>query len=589
MRSLFALLLLLSVAVTEAAPLESVIIPALSPLRMPPDEFPADGRRGDALTILMAPNEIGHAAFLLQSAASESGVTIAVSPLRGKAGLLQPSAVDLRIVKYHYQDGTAWNSYFADPLQQELVPELLIHDDALLKVDHAKRSNYLRVGDRYRWMSYPESVKPKPFNFVTEPVRDTEKLAPFALEAGRYKRFFVTVKVPHDTPAGVYDGTLTVAAGSKELGKLTLKVRILPFLLPEPKTWYDLDKTFYASVYMPPISAELRMANGDFDTVMKRRNKLYRNMLDHNLRYPLVDSPDRKKLSNQEAEELFARDLELMKRCGFPTDELFGGINAISWYLAARPADKRPAGVEEKFYAEMDRDLATIRRIMGDSIRVWPVGWDEPSMAILKGQRELWSNIHKRGMNVMSTASRRHLANGAYYEDFANYAGRLSSSKARIWHGMGNRITNYANPHTGPENPDYMRRTHGMALYKADYDGTCNYHLLENGTGNIWRDTNGTFRSFALVYPTQDGVIDTLQYEGFRAAIDDIRYATLLKTLAGQAIRSGDTDARYAGKKALRFLALVPADRVNLDTLRLEMIGHILQLQRIVAAKPKGR
>ena len=147
------------------------VVPPLSSCRHLPDELPPDGRYEDRLSIVMTPNEIGHAAFLLLPFRRESGVNISVSPLRGKSTSIPASALDLRIVKYWYQDGTAWCSYFADPLQQELVPELLLHDENLIRVDHEKKYNYLRVGDSWQWISYPEGIRYGWFNYVKAPPR----------------------------------------------------------------------------------------------------------------------------------------------------------------------------------------------------------------------------------------------------------------------------------------------------------------------------------------------------------------------------------------------------------------------------------
>ncbi|MBO5959785.1 MAG: hypothetical protein J6Q65_06655, partial [Lentisphaeria bacterium] len=170
--------------------------------------------------------------------------------------------------------------------------------------------------------------------------------------------------------------------------------------------------------------------------------------------------------------------------------------------------------------------------------------------------------------------------------EIMNMPGSASPERVRAWHAMGHQVTNYAFPHTGVENPDYIRRVHGMELYKNDFDGTCNYHFLENGSGNIWRDTNSTFRTFSFVYATADGLIDTLEYEGFRTAIDDVRYATLLCQLVEKCMAATDhVDAMYAGKQAMLYLANVRAERDDLDTLRLEMIRHILKMLNLLEGK----
>ena len=60
-----------------------------------------------------------------------------------------------------------------------------------------------------------------------------------------------------------------------------------------------------------------------------------------------------------------------------------------------------------------------------------------------------------------------------------------------------------------------------------------------------------------FVYGMADGVIDTLQWEGFREGVDDIRYATLLHGLAVKAAASTNLDTIYAGAEALQWFRAV--------------------------------
>jgi len=75
-----------------------------------------------------------------------------------------------------------------------------------------------------------------------------------------------------------------------------------------------------------------------------------------------------------------------------------------------------------------------------------------------------------------------------------------------------------------------------------------------------------------------EGVIDTLQWEGFREGVDDIRYATLLRGLAVKAAASRDIDAIYAGRQALQWFAVFDKEGADLSAARLEMIRMIMQL-----------
>ena len=66
-------------------------------------------------------------------------------------------------------------------------------------------------------------------------------------------------------------------------------------------------------------------------------------------------------------------------------------------------------------------------------------------------------------------------------------------------------------------------------------------------------------------------------------AIDDIRYATLLKTTALRLVKGGSTEARYAARIALKLLADAKGDDYDLATFRYEMINHIQKLRAFEA------
>jgi hypothetical protein len=113
----------------------------------------------------------------------------------------------------------------------------------------------------------------------------------------------------------------------------------------------------------------------------------------------------------------------------------------------------------------------------------------------------------------------------------------------------------------------------------ANLDGTCNYML----NGYPWNDfiTGENLRCLTMIYPGIDAPIDTLEWEGFREGLDDVRYATLLKQLANKAIATGKTENVYQGRMALQWMALLDAKKCDLNAARLEMIAYILKLKEI--------
>jgi hypothetical protein len=89
------------------------------------------------------------------------------------------------------------------------------------------------------------------------------------------------------------------------------------------------------------------------------------------------------------------------------------------------------------------------------------------------------------------------------------------------------------------------------------------------------------YKPMVLAYPISDGLVDTLQWDGFRAGIDDIRYATKLRQLANEAIDSGDLDRVEAGRKVRQWFAMMDGSSVDVNAVRVEMIEKIENLMQM--------
>lgn len=561
-----------------ASPVAWYAVPAISSAKRLPDAFPEDGKLGGPLQIVAARNEFEPASFVVFAFQDFEKAELKASELKGAAGVIPASSVDLKIVKVWYQGGTAWYSYFADTTGHQLVPELLLNDENLVRVDASTRDNYLRVdapgGSTSVWISHPVSVN-VPFNSETEPVSDAASIQPFRLEANAFKQLWVTVRPPAASAPGLYTGALTLSGVGGKSVSIPLSVRVLPFELPAPATYYDPGREFYTMLYNDPDHADILKSNGgDTEQADRKMRAIYANMRDHNIRHPRF--PD----YNEKNRDSFIRQLELLKEAGLATDPLFGGIPGIPPYdyltsTSAVPYYDRP--LPSQLVDRVEASFEIITRMFGHS-NVYCFGWDEPSRRIVVAERKPWKYIHDKGLKIYSTGTDSQLKYSGYNEDFVNCPGAVTRERAAAWHAMKQRITNYASPHTGPENPDYMRRVHGLTLYKANYDGVGNYILNCKG----WNDFLGeeyNFRGFNMTYPTRDGVIDTLAWEGTREAVDDVRYATVLKTMAEKAITTGKTEAGYAGRQALQWLELTDEKKADLNTVRLEMVDRILALR----------
>lgn len=554
-------------------------VPAMSNVKRTMDTYPVDGTLAAPVRIVAAKGEFEPASVVLYPFSDAAKVELKVSDLVGKNGKLPGASIDVKVVKVWYQGGTAWYSYFADSSGRQLVPELLLNDENLLKVDRKTKDNYLRVdypkpnGTEYVWISNTKRID-APFNDHKEPVADAPTFQPFTFEAGSFKQLWFTFEAPK-TAEGIYTGTISITVDGKQQGAIPLEVRVLPFELPDPKTNYDLSREYYTSTYNSNHLGHYLEKNGsDWGKAKDRLLLEYVNMRKHNMLYPMI--PEYK-----DSEAVQTAQLELYKKAGLHTDAIFGSVPAVPSYDWMTSPEVKNSLIEnqvipEDFLQRLDRGFEITTKVLGPTT-IYCFGWDEPAMNIVTAQRKVWKYLADKGLKVYSTGHATHLLYGGYNEDFLNSGGGYSRESAAQWHAIGARITNYATPHTGPENPDFVRRTHGLDNYKEDSDGTNNYIL----NGSSWNDFLGedyNFRSFNWVYPGQNAPIDTIQWEGYREAIDDVRYATLLKQAANRAIATGKTEQIYAGRMALQWLVLLDAKQCDLNAARLEMISYILKL-----------
>ena len=92
-----------------------------------------------------------------------------------------------------------------------------------------------------------------------------------------------------------------------------------------------------------------------------------------------------------------------------------------------------------------------------------------------------------------------------------------------------------------------------------------------------WNDfDNASYRDHTMAYPTENGVVDTVQWEGFREAVDDVRYLTTLMQAAEAAKAAGGTKAGLARATEAWVETIDP--QADLDVTRRQMIQRIIAL-----------
>ena len=543
-------------------------VPALSDTMRLAWTYPGDGRLNGPLRYVAAQDEFEPASFQLFSFADKRNVTLVPTTFTGEGGAtLPPAALDIKVVKLWFQNGNGWHSYFTD-VGLKLIPELLLRDENMIRVDTQAVANHARLkdaaGERFVWISAPRDLEmASSFRPVGDPFEDAATLQPVALKGGEFKQFFATLHVPAGQRPGVYTGAIAVAEEGRRLFDIPVAIRVLPFALPAARTYFDLDREMILS-FMGGLSlsriADLHQC--DRATALRKYDDYLDNLRNHGITHPS---------SVEQTEE----SLAIIRKHGFTTKPLIEARSFAPWYglnfggrmsfdnLMAAKAGARQCA---EFY----------QRVLGHTDLLCGYG-DEQGTAFVAAHRNFFKYYHDYGIRIGCAGHEALLYKGGYTYGYYPMGGAPDShERIRPWNAIGDKYVGfYAAQHTGPENPQFFRRQHGLLGYFSNLSLVYNYEFDLLG----WNDLrNDTYKPMVVAMYNRGGMVDTLQWEGFREGVDDMRYATQLKLLAREAVASGNTERKLTANKALQYLALLKPAEMDLDVVRAEMTEHILKL-----------
>ena len=538
-------------------------VPPVGGVQRLPDAYPEDGTAGGTIRIVMAKDEYEPGSFLLYANKDLGKAQLEIGEFKDETGDVFPKEdLDLKVVKVWYQNRNAWYSYFGDT-GFKLVPELLLNDENLIRVDTAKEANYARITAAdgtasEQWLNPPRQMnggfwsshrKPSAFKSMAPGFADADTLQPGALKQGAFKQFFLTAHARPGTPAGVYRGEVKVKGeGEQRIGVIPVSIRVLDFVLPKPMCYQDETRPIDVAFYEYNSFAMIMEENGGDRELAKRQ--FYLSTRDHvehghdifNLRCEVPSG---------EGREI----VELARKAGCRTDIAIGR-----------------GGLD-------DNSMAAVEKVLGHRNYFIKYG-DEPPPAWLESVRPTVRAGHEAGFKFFLAGSDVVYRKAGYQFDWHNVnAPAEDSVTPDLWNQFSNgkRVAWYAKQHVGCENPELARRQNGLALYLSGYTALANY---AHHFGPYNDDSDG-YKPMVYTYGQYKGVIDTLAWEGFREGIDDIRYATKLVTLARSAARDEkNVGRRYEGCKALQVLSRFDKTRDDPRMCRMEMIRYILSLSR---------
>lgn len=472
-------------------------------------------------------------------------VTVTSGDLKGKAGTIPASAIDIRLVKPWFQ-GASDNIGFTP--NKWLIPELLLKDDALVRVDVEKQTNYLRSTKADGTQEYLVCSDPDSSNLKDVRPIDAATLQPVDIKAGASREYWITIHIPDKAKPGAYEGVVSFASGGGK-SELPLHLTIHPFVLQPSRLTYSI-------YYRASLSAD---GQPHIDSE-SRSEEQYRaemaDMLAHGVLYPT------NYLGWNEA--LLDRELAIRKEVGLPGGRFYN----LGYGIGPRPAGELPA-----MQKEVHKWIDFLKPWGYDEVYFY--GTDEATGEALESQKATWAATQEAGGKTFVACYKKTFEAMGKLLNTAVLAGPPDPEEARKYHSVGSEAFCYANPQVGVEDPQVYRRNFGLVLWKAGFDGAMDY-AYQHGFNHVWDDFDDrSYRDHNFSYPTVNGIVDTIQWEGFREAVDDVRYVTTLE----QAIKTAPAAKKQTAAAAQKWLDELDPLRGDLDEIRDQMVVWIGKLK----------
>lgn len=538
------LLLLFYLPAIGSASINTYVVPAISDTKIIPASSVSSSYIGSEISAQVCPDEYKALSFVIKSDTSLNNLNISPSDLHCSNRTIPSSAIDLKWVKCWYKGGYGTTSNFQ--MGRYITPELLLNNDPLINVNgdnwtdpylsNNNGTNSLELTDGSYVDISNGSITQSGMVIVPilkRPIQDSNTLRPINLSANYNKQVWITIHVPNGTSAGTYTGTIKLTNNVSVLKIMNISIQVLPFTLPYYET----------SVYYHGFIDNNGSISSENKTLEQFKAEM-RNCLAHGITNPTVYY---KFNDTQLCQEMAIRQSV--------------GINNTNLYIISIDAYQIP--YFKKLLAQYGVQ------------NIYVYGWDEANMNTTEGRAYI-QNIRNNGGYCFVAQSTTQAKSVSDILDLVIAANDLSPSLAANYHTNNHKIFSYGNPQTVPEYPRTFRLNYGLLLWQNCYDGTMAY-AYQHSMGDIWNDFDGvTYRDHVFSYPTQNGVIDTIKFEGFREGINDFRYVKALEN----AIASDPSSlTSIEANDYLTQLNSTDLTNANLDAVRAKIVDYILAIQ----------
>lgn len=547
-------------------------VPAATQELYLPYILPDNGALTDKLELFLAQDEYESASLLIVPFEKIGQFTIEATDFVCGNAKIPADSITIKLVKRLFRSGGAWLSYHMDSQMRVLTPDLLVNDDKLFRVDEFRRTNEMLMhypgGDQYTQVSNFDYDNDFLRGDTEEFFYDAPTLQPVTLtEAGRNQQYVIRFHAAKNTPPGFYKGKIHFKANGKIASSMDVTLRVLPFVLPQPKSYDNVDKT-----YLSHINRLEEESFGDL-----------KNAMEYNFMH----------ITNA---AISPRQIGFTKQAGYQLDEIFirkvpgdfkfdfGGPDSFITPELDRQMDRMALRPYEKLQKMIEKysgkkDFMVYHCYSSEAGRYDRICREPDRISNL-----LHENGHFKLFSHGMVEALEYYSPGVYD---MNSSTVINRGRADVWHAAGGRNISYAFPFPGPENPGLMRRALGLETYKRRLDGHMMHGYITRQFNEFakWPGGDGNYRTFSVAFRQKNGFINRLCIIGCREGYDDVRYATMLRTQALKYRDSKDPLISREAKRQLVWLERWDGDLDDMDAFRTAAASRILALMNLVSKR----
>ena len=419
--------------------------------------------------------------------------------------------------------------------------------------------------------------------------------------------FYFTIHVPDDAKPGAYRTTATVSEAGAQRASVTLNLRVLPFKLRRPTNRYWM--LYYR--FSVPIR---KVSNETLEADLRLAKACGINALWFTIHHLGSLGPCRFDWEGQRVTAFHWPKLEriqaVRKAIGLRGPLVISDGSAFEYDHARKvlPNIKYPGPLpldDERLKLAFGDAVKAIDKLVkrtgGEGYSDWIFeGVDEPGSHPKLQPHSLWqlSLAKAAGAKTYATmwgnfarTAAPHLSIQCYSTGYSVRSAEFNAARTAECKQDGNRYWYYGSGCYTNQEGGLMpnRLITGLLLFKSGAEGSASwiYQAAKKDAYNDFDANNqGESKDAMIVYPSPNGPVPTLQWEGIREGIDDYAY---LWTLA-ELIREAPAERRAQAQQALeRIVAQVPwtdefsrdkFDNAAAQRLRREVIEQILQLAK---------